>query len=1046
MPNDSPHKVKNQTSLVEQLKRGNVTLFLGAGASYGSQNKDGNEIPLGFDLRDMLCEKFLAGNEKHRSLQTVANFVTTDFGLQNLNRYVAEVFADFTPNTGIKLLSGFIWSSIYSINYDLLVEKSYSNNPTPLQNLVSIYKDANSIDKDITRLPNSVPFYKIHGSIDQLHDRQAPLVLTTSSYAQVKSYRIGLFERLIKDVREKTIVFIGTKLEDSHIQNILDDTEKFYGEDRPMHYLVDPSLSEYDVRYFGNRKITCIKLGVDQFMQELDLLIDPKDRILSLAMPTLEHPIQKHFKSQSSIPKDLSEFISEKVEYVHEGIPSSSVTAELFFKGASNSWTPVQKNYDIERDGFESLIIKILLQAESKNLEVDIVTISGVAGSGKTTFMRRLAYDLGITHGELVLYSEHGYPLRANPIVELYENTGKRVFLFVDCAADLISDLERICLDLDKQNIPITIVLADTKAAYGDRLICLDEYIRESRTLNKLSENEISLILKKLKETNCLGELQEFDDEKQRQVFAELADKQLLVALYEATQGKPLEDLIVREYERILQTEAQQLYLFVSTLHRFGIPVRAGLVSRAMKISFVDFEKRFLGPLEGLIFSHMDRKIRDYVYKTRHPHIAEILFRRILDTQSKQIDQYRDILENLNPTYSSDDRALKQMISSYSLGELTTNLNERRLLIDVARATIPNNPFIIQQRALIEMNSQNGNLEVAEKLLQEAKELSPNDPSLIHSEATLYSRKADLAKDSLRAKTLRSKSMSLLKSIRQRGRDGSYIQMSMGKLYVKEIEDLMNDKASLEKPTSQRNLLRLLQDAYKEFDAAEQSSIHGDSVIREKAKLSEILNKSHEGISILQNALKERPDSKRLALSYNSAIRKTNSIDGRSALTQALVSHPNDKRLNEALYLSLLGEGDPYRDELMTPLRKSFTAENDNVLMHAHALRYHFVRGDDEEYEKLLSSSKVLAKRRKVSKKMILDIQPSKFGLSEWVGTVMRVDPYFTFLEVPALRENVYCSSRFVDADVWEELTSGKSVKFELGFNLVGPIAINLNT
>lgn len=50
--------------LVDNIKEGNVVLFLGAGASIGAEHPQKRQIPNGKELAKMLVEKFL-GSEYH---------------------------------------------------------------------------------------------------------------------------------------------------------------------------------------------------------------------------------------------------------------------------------------------------------------------------------------------------------------------------------------------------------------------------------------------------------------------------------------------------------------------------------------------------------------------------------------------------------------------------------------------------------------------------------------------------------------------------------------------------------------------------------------------------------------------------------------------------------------------------------------------------------------------------------------------------------------------------------------------------------------------
>src|SRR5690606_16942177 len=95
-------------------------------------------------------------------------------------------------------------------------------------------------------------------------------------------------------------------------------------------------------------------------------------------------------------------------------------------------------------------------------------------------------------------------------------------------------------------------------------------------------------------------------------------DRQLLVALHELTSGKPLREIVFSEFRNILPPAAQTLYLDICTLHRLGVVVRAGLISRLSGIRFETFKERFFLPLERVVSVLHDWQSRDFVYKARH--------------------------------------------------------------------------------------------------------------------------------------------------------------------------------------------------------------------------------------------------------------------------------------------------------------------------------------------------------------------------------------------------------------------------------------------
>ncbi|MCS5794632.1 hypothetical protein LNP59_27605 [Klebsiella pneumoniae subsp. pneumoniae] len=109
--------------------------------------------------------------------------------------------------------------------------------------------------------------------------------------------------------------------------------------------------------------------------------------------------------------------------------------------------------------------------------------------------------------------------------------------------------------------------------------------------------------------------------------------------LHEATEGKTFEEIIIDEYENIYPLEAKVAYLDVCSLHRFDIGVRAGLLSRIEGVNFNEFYKKLMAPLENIVNVNYDYRVGDYVYKSRHQHIANIVFPKHFHLPKKSLNR-----------------------------------------------------------------------------------------------------------------------------------------------------------------------------------------------------------------------------------------------------------------------------------------------------------------------------------------------------------------------------------------------------------------------
>ncbi|MER8894198.1 SIR2 family protein [Mesorhizobium sp. M0676] len=973
-------------------------------------------------------------------MEEVATLAENEAGLAPLHRFVAEQFKGFSPSAGHKLLPLFRWKAIFTLNYDRLVEDSYTAQSKRLQNLIAFHRDQNSIEKELVSVPDALPYFKLHGSIDHLYESDAPLILTTSSYVDFESNRRRLFRRLEDLAVEYPIVFIGTRLGDPHIKAILAAVEKGAGSSRPMYYFVSPGINQFDTALLAARRMSPVQASFGDFMARLEQDIPKVSRILSAALPQSGSSIERHFRRNVPAPPALSAFLKDNVEHVREGMPTSTVSAELFYKGESQSWAPIQQSFDIERTLYSTLVLRVLGLDKAEET-INLITIRGVAGSGKTVLMRRVAHDLATKYDKLVLFAPPGAILRADPLIELHELTGLPVILVVDHAADQVPSLEPMLERLQAVGIPIIAILGDTHAAFGNTLEPLSDRIRYGHEVRNLDDMEIEALISKLDQNGSLGLLANEPPDVRKKAFTELADKQLLVALYEATQGRLLEDLLVVEYHRVLLTEAQELYLLVCTLNRFRVPIRATLVHRIMGISFKDFEKRFLGPLQGMVFTEMDPASRDYAYRARHPQIADIVFRRILDSQSKQVAQYKKMIEHMNTSYTSDNAALRKMLSFKNLRDVAGHIEDRRSILEAAERISGNDTFILQQQAITEINSNRGDLKAAADYLARAQVLRPNDKTIFHTRASLLTRKAEQTKDVLSRRSLRSEARAILKATRD-GDSDPYVCSLLARVAIDEIQDRLKAIIDLPNDGAKAEIARLTEDAQKAIAKGLSRAPDFEGLIKENYRLRRVLQIGDRGIGMLERTLDSQPGLEFVAATYARALASSDPEKAKAALRKGIAEKPHSKILHQALFELLLAEADDFRDELAAPLRRAYTPEDDNLLMHLHSARFHYVRGERAEYASALGRLEKMKVQMPEKLKPRLPVKNAASSKGLFAGTIVQLRVAYGFIETPGFLDRIFLrSAGCADELVWEKLREGSQVSYQLRFNGRGAVA-----
>ena len=261
-------------NLIQEIKRGNVVLFLGAGASMGSQDNSGKGMLGVRQLIDELSDRFLGGEEKSSTLASVSELAMSEADKTSVQIFIKQLFEHFNPAEFHLKIPLFRWKSIYTTNYDLLIEKAYAQVEDAPKKLVPIYSSTDRVDSLIVS-DNDLPYVKLHGCINKIDEHDPPLILTTDQYVTHREKRASLFERLKTLGSSSTILFIGHSLEDSDIRQILQEVNSITTS-RPRYYALILDYSEMLGRLWEGKKVSLMK---GTFKEFLDSLVEDCGRI-----------------------------------------------------------------------------------------------------------------------------------------------------------------------------------------------------------------------------------------------------------------------------------------------------------------------------------------------------------------------------------------------------------------------------------------------------------------------------------------------------------------------------------------------------------------------------------------------------------------------------------------------------------------------------------------------------------------------------------------------------------------------------------------------
>jgi hypothetical protein len=229
--------------------------------------------PEGTKLRDAVKQgKHLFVAETVRRLLGAREF---DDALENIFRS-----ALLRPTKRHELISRIPFSSVVTTNYDKLLEATYAKKG----HIPPTYTFSDSPDV-ISALSHGRFFIlKAHGDID----RKESLVLSEKDYRDIVYRQPGYRAALNTIFITKTVLFVGTSLNDVDVRLVLESVSESFSGKGPRHYAIVPSQSISDAELQHWREFFGIHLllyratkghpQVDQILDTLAKKVDARTR------------------------------------------------------------------------------------------------------------------------------------------------------------------------------------------------------------------------------------------------------------------------------------------------------------------------------------------------------------------------------------------------------------------------------------------------------------------------------------------------------------------------------------------------------------------------------------------------------------------------------------------------------------------------------------------------------------------------------------------------------------------------------------------------
>lgn len=624
--------------LVSDLNTEKTVLLFGAGSS----------IPSGAPSVTKIIDHFATVfgiDAGQYSLSEIASLVEHKANRKRMIVELRKLCGALHPQGGLRNLAIYDWKSIYTTNYDDLVEQTYADRGKTCRVIDS------NFDFTISDETYDVELFKIHGTIgkDTSDGHVSRIIISEGDYEQTEVFREQLYDRLRGDLPGANLVIIGQSLADPDLKAIVDRAARLNAKAGNQGQIFILVYTKDDNRgiLFEQRGLTVAFGGIDDFFAEL---------ALSSVKPNPK-------KATSGDPIDDIVAMSPFTVDVAVIMDATKADVSAMFNGWPASYADIDAGYTFQR--------KIADDMKSY-LEGDVALcaiVLGAAGVGKSTAVRQTMHAM-LKAGDRVWQHRSDQNLVKDTWVKVaavLRDRGERGILFVDDAHIHLNDLndlvDRLAAD---DNAHLKIVCASNRNQWSPRIKTpnMFKYGRDFH-LSKLSTVEIDRLLQLIDANGTIRSLVEptfsgFNNAERRRRLVDRCEKDMFVCLKNIFAVEAFDDIILREFADLGEAE-QGVYRYVAAMENAGIRVHRQLVIRLLGIQ-AEYIEKLLTSLSDIIHEYnIDDRKGIFGWRCRHLVISDIITKFKFKDLEAIIDLFDKVIDNLSPAYEVEIRTIREL-------------------------------------------------------------------------------------------------------------------------------------------------------------------------------------------------------------------------------------------------------------------------------------------------------------------------------------------------------------------------------------------------
>jgi hypothetical protein len=537
----------------------------------------------------------------------------------------------------------YTWKSLYTTNYDDLIEQCYRR----LGRELTVY--SSDFDFTVHDSPEATKLFKLHGTIEKdIADGNASrLIITETDYDQTGNYRDSLYDRLKGDMAGSHLVIVGHSLQDGDIRDIANRAAEL-GTKAAGAWRISLLLYARDenrAQLFEKRGFSVCFGGIDDFFSELARKLpdsapqkdpaDPLDAVPALRPTTVD------------------------VAHVSEAAPDVSA----MFNGWPATHADILGGLTFERNVAEEL------DQELRATDALCAILLGASGVGKTTAARQAMQRMR-QHGYLCWehHTDHSLNVRGwADIARGLQAQCRTGVLLIDEAHGHLQQVNDLMDALASEKLScLKLICASTRNHWNPRIKTPNLFkLGKEFKLGRLQPQEIERLLNLVDSNGAIRVLVEqtfsgFSRYERRRRLVDRCESEMFVCLKNIFASEKFDDIILREYAS-LDPLHQDIYKHVAAMESAGIRVHRQLVIRLLGIP-ADEVRAALVHLTDIIHEYtISEREGLYGWRGRHQVIASIIARYKYPDVGKLAELFAKVIDSISPTYDVEVRSMREL-------------------------------------------------------------------------------------------------------------------------------------------------------------------------------------------------------------------------------------------------------------------------------------------------------------------------------------------------------------------------------------------------